>query len=96
LGCAIYEGPTTSQRVAIESLFRCFIYYPIYFQHQTRSIKCFPSGEAFVLSSIGGRVAVEYFDMDAEVQKRKVNTILKFFACKIANLLVYLQMPPDQ
>uniref|UniRef100_A0A914HJ19 Mitotic checkpoint protein BUB3 n=1 Tax=Globodera rostochiensis TaxID=31243 RepID=A0A914HJ19_GLORO len=38
---------------------------------QTRSIKCFPSGEAFVLSSIEGRVAVEYFDQDVEVQKGK-------------------------
>lgn len=38
---------------------------------QTRCIKCFPSGEAFVLSSIEGRVAVEYFDMDPEVQKGK-------------------------
>uniref|UniRef100_A0A1I8B189 WD_REPEATS_REGION domain-containing protein n=1 Tax=Meloidogyne hapla TaxID=6305 RepID=A0A1I8B189_MELHA len=40
-------------------------------QFQTRCIKCFPSGEAFVLSSIEGRVAVEYFDMDPEVQKGK-------------------------
>jgi len=42
------------------------------FQFQTRCIKCFPSGEAFVLASIEGRVAVEYFDMDPEVQKGKV------------------------
>lgn len=34
---------------------------------QTRAIRCFPSGEAFVLSSIEGRVAVEYFDQDPEV-----------------------------
>lgn len=38
---------------------------------QTRAIRCFPSGEAFVLSSIEGRVAVEYFDLDADVQRSK-------------------------
>jgi cell cycle arrest protein BUB3 len=41
------------------------------FQFQIRSIKCFPSGEAFVVSSIEGRVAVEYFDQNPEVQKSK-------------------------
>lgn len=34
-------------------------------------MKCFPTGEAFVVASIEGRVAVEYFDMAAEVQKNK-------------------------
>jgi cell cycle arrest protein BUB3 len=38
---------------------------------QIRCIKCFPSGEAFVVSSIEGRVAVEYFDQNPEVQKSK-------------------------
>ncbi|VDN90970.1 unnamed protein product [Brugia pahangi] len=38
---------------------------------QTRAVKCFPNGEAFVVASIEGRVAVEYFDMSAEVQKNK-------------------------
>uniref|UniRef100_A0A1I7VXS1 Mitotic checkpoint protein BUB3 n=1 Tax=Loa loa TaxID=7209 RepID=A0A1I7VXS1_LOALO len=38
---------------------------------QTRAVKCFPTGEAFVVASIEGRVAVEYFDMSAEVQKNK-------------------------
>ncbi|KAH7702870.1 mitotic checkpoint protein [Aphelenchoides avenae] len=41
------------------------------FQYQTRAIRCFPSGEAFVLSSIEGRVAVEYFNQDADIQKSK-------------------------
>ncbi|VDN57045.1 unnamed protein product [Dracunculus medinensis] len=38
---------------------------------QTRAIKCFPNGDAFVVSSIEGRVAVEYFDQSPEVQKNK-------------------------
>uniref|UniRef100_A0A915EMI3 Mitotic checkpoint protein n=1 Tax=Ditylenchus dipsaci TaxID=166011 RepID=A0A915EMI3_9BILA len=38
---------------------------------QTRAIRAIPSGEAFVLSSIEGRVAVEYFGQDPEVQKNK-------------------------
>uniref|UniRef100_A0AC34FGU3 Translation initiation factor beta propellor-like domain-containing protein n=2 Tax=Panagrolaimus sp. ES5 TaxID=591445 RepID=A0AC34FGU3_9BILA len=39
--------------------------------YQTRSIKCFPDGHAFVMSSIEGRVAVEYFDLNPEIQKNK-------------------------
>ncbi|VDN30943.1 unnamed protein product [Gongylonema pulchrum] len=38
---------------------------------QTRAVKFFPNGEAFVVSSIEGRVAVEYCDMSPEVQKGK-------------------------
>lgn len=38
---------------------------------QTRAIRCFPNKEGYVMSSIEGRVAVEYFDMDPEVQKKK-------------------------
>jgi len=38
---------------------------------QTRCIKCFPNKEGYVLSSIEGRVAVEYFDPSAEIQKKK-------------------------
>ena len=38
---------------------------------QTRAIKCFPNKQGFVISSIEGRVAVEYFDLDPEVQRKK-------------------------
>eukprot|EP01135_Chromosphaera_perkinsii_P004621 Nk52_evm14s292 gene=Nk52_evmTU14s292 len=38
---------------------------------QTRSISCHPSGDWFVLSSIEGRVAVEYVDPSPEAQKKK-------------------------
>uniref|UniRef100_A0A1B0DMB7 Uncharacterized protein n=1 Tax=Phlebotomus papatasi TaxID=29031 RepID=A0A1B0DMB7_PHLPP len=40
-------------------------------KYQTRAIKIFPNKEGYVMSSIEGRVAVEYFDTDPEVQKKK-------------------------
>ncbi|KAH8232581.1 hypothetical protein KR032_009937 [Drosophila birchii] len=38
---------------------------------QTRCIRLFPNKEGYVMSSIEGRVAVEYLDHDPEVQRRK-------------------------
>ncbi|XKL64107.1 hypothetical protein PGB90_004193 [Kerria lacca] len=38
---------------------------------QTRCIRCFPNKQGYVLSSIEGRVAVEYLDTDPEIQKKK-------------------------
>lgn len=40
-------------------------------KYQTRCIKTFPNKEGYVLSSIEGRVAVEYLDPSPEVQKKK-------------------------
>lgn len=40
-------------------------------KYQTRAIRIFPNKEGYVMSSIEGRVAVEYFDQDPEVQKKK-------------------------
>lgn len=40
-------------------------------KYQTRAIRIFPNKDGFVMSSIEGRVAVEYFDLDPEIQKRK-------------------------
>ena len=40
-------------------------------KYQTRCIRCFPNKQGFVLSSIEGRVAVEYLDTDQEMQKKK-------------------------
>jgi cell cycle arrest protein BUB3 len=40
-------------------------------KYQTRCIRIFPSKEGYVMSSIEGRVAVEYFDNDPEIQKKK-------------------------
>ncbi|VDO71753.1 unnamed protein product [Heligmosomoides polygyrus] len=41
------------------------------FQYQTRNTAFFPSGDAFVVSSIEGRVAIEYVDLSPEEQKKK-------------------------
>lgn len=40
-------------------------------KYQTRYIKCFPNKQGYVLSSIEGRVSVEYFDPAPEAQKKK-------------------------
>lgn len=39
--------------------------------NQTRCIRCFPDGRGYALSSIEGRVAIEYFDPSPNVQKNK-------------------------
>ncbi|KAL1115308.1 hypothetical protein AAG570_007339 [Ranatra chinensis] len=40
-------------------------------KYQTRCIRCFPNKQGYVLSSIEGRVAVEYLDTGAETQRKK-------------------------
>lgn len=40
-------------------------------KYQTRCVRCFPNRQGFVLSSIEGRVAVEYLNTDQEAQKKK-------------------------
>lgn len=40
-------------------------------KYQTRAIRCFPNKQGYVLSSIEGRVAVEYLDTNPEIQKKK-------------------------
>lgn len=40
-------------------------------KYQTRCIRAFPNGQGYVVSSIEGRVAVEYFDPLPEIQKKK-------------------------
>lgn len=40
-------------------------------KYQTRCIRAFPNKQGYVLSSIEGRVAVEYFDPNPEIQKKK-------------------------
>jgi cell cycle arrest protein BUB3 len=40
-------------------------------KYQTRMIRCFPNGTGFALSSIEGRVAMEYFDPSPQFQSKK-------------------------
>lgn len=40
-------------------------------KYQTRCIRCYPNGTGYALSSIEGRVAMEYFDNSEQVQTKK-------------------------
>jgi len=40
-------------------------------KNQTRCIRIFPDGQGYALSSIEGRVAIEYFDPSPEIQQKK-------------------------
>eukprot|EP00884_Botryococcus_braunii_P002091 jgi/Botrbrau1/11883/Bobra.126_2s0017.1 len=40
-------------------------------KYQTRCVRCFPDGTGYALSSVEGRVAVEYFDYEESIQARK-------------------------
>lgn len=40
-------------------------------KYQTRCIRCYPNGTGYALSSIEGRVAMEYFDNSEQVQMKK-------------------------
>ncbi|KAG1659361.1 Mitotic checkpoint protein BUB3 [Nymphon striatum] len=40
-------------------------------KYQTRCIRCSPNKQGYILSSIEGRVAVEYLDPSPEIQKKK-------------------------
>ena len=37
-------------------------------RYQTRCVRCFPDATGFALSSIEGRIAMEYFDLSEAVQ----------------------------
>lgn len=39
-------------------------------KYQTRCVRCFPDATGFALSSVEGRVAMEYFDMSDSAQVR--------------------------
>lgn len=40
-------------------------------RYMSKCIRLMPNGQGFALSSIEGRVAIEYFDMSPEVQAKK-------------------------
>jgi cell cycle arrest protein BUB3 len=50
-------------------------------QHQTRCVRAFPDGAGYTLSSVEGRVAVEFFDPAPEAQRKKYA-----FKCHRANV----------
>jgi len=40
-------------------------------QHQLRVVRCFPNATGYAVGSTEGRVAIEYFDPNPEIQKKK-------------------------
>ncbi|KAL8166557.1 hypothetical protein V2J09_008056 [Rumex salicifolius] len=40
-------------------------------KYQTRSVRCYPNGTGYALSSVEGRVAMEYFDLSVAGQSKK-------------------------
>lgn len=59
-------------------------------KYQIKDLKNFPSGEGFAISSIDGRVAIEYFDPSEESQAKKFAFKCHRFTDKISNTdLVY-------
>eukprot|EP01156_Anaeramoeba_ignava_P001073 Anaeramoba_ignava/a1208_25.p1 GENE.a1208_25~~a1208_25.p1 ORF type:complete len:191 (+),score=56.31 a1208_25:350-922(+) len=40
-------------------------------KHQTRYIACMPNGEGYAISSIEGRIGIEYFDPSPDIQEKQ-------------------------
>lgn len=49
-------------------------------KYQTRCLRAYPDGSGFAVSSIEGRVAMEYFDPSADAQAQKYILYFEFFA----------------
>jgi len=81
--CKVYTMDTSAFRVVVGYSQRQVLIFDIRqmnapeqtrdssLMNQTRCIRCSPDGEGYALSSIEGRVAIEYFDTSAKVQKKK-------------------------
>ncbi|KAH0463961.1 hypothetical protein IEQ34_006747 [Dendrobium chrysotoxum] len=48
-------------------------------KYQTRCVRCYPNGTGFALSSVEGRVAMEFFDLSEASQSKKYGYLLKLF-----------------
>ena len=42
-------------------------------RYQTRCVRCFPDATGFAISSIEGRIAMEYFDLSEAMQVQSPN-----------------------
>ena len=49
-------------------------------KNQTRCVRCYAEGHGFALSTIEGRVAMEFFDSAPEIQAKKYVMSSSFFA----------------
>jgi len=82
-GCKIYSMDIVENRIVVATSGRNVFIYDIRnlgtpeqvressLMNQTRCIRSFPDGTGYALSSIEGRVAVEYFDPSPQIQKKK-------------------------
>jgi hypothetical protein len=55
-------------------------------KNQTRCVRCYPEGHGFALSSIEGRVAMEFFDSAPDVQAKKCGPSSHFCAAALSSL----------
>jgi cell cycle arrest protein BUB3 len=81
--CKIYTMSLTGNRLVVGTSGRHVFIYDLRnlstpdqvressLMNQTRCIRCIPDGSGYALSSIEGRVAIEYFDPSPQVQKKK-------------------------
>lgn len=79
----VYSISVTGQRVVVATSERHILVYDVRnlnqvvqerespLRHQTRKVACSIDGRFFAVGSTEGRVAIEYFDSDPEVQARK-------------------------
>lgn len=82
-GCKVYTMSLGGNRLVVGTAGRHVLIYDVRkmgtpeqvressLMNQTRCIRCSPDGEGYALSSIEGRVAIEFFDPSPKVQKQK-------------------------
>jgi len=82
-GCKVFAMALSEHRLVVASAGRHIFLYDMRqmtrpeqvressLLHQTRCVRCLPDGSGYALSSVEARVAVEYFDASAAVQKKK-------------------------
>lgn len=82
-GCKVYSMALNGNRLVVGTSNRQVFIYDVRhmsaaeqvressLMNQTRCIRIFPNGAGYALSSIEGRVAIEFFDPSPDVQKKK-------------------------
>jgi cell cycle arrest protein BUB3 len=83
-GCKVYSMSLAGQKLVVATSNRQIFIYDMRqpgsappevresaLMHQTRCVRGFPDGQGFVVSSVEGRVAIEYLDPSPEVQAQK-------------------------
>ncbi|KAF2939878.1 hypothetical protein DAI22_03g228900 [Oryza sativa Japonica Group] len=55
-------------------------------KYQTRCVRCFPNGTGYALSSVEGRVSMEFFDLSESAQSKKY--VFCILACVLKHLFL--------